>query len=184
MSTFRRASPGPRTTHRRPLRPLSRHRLTALSRSLLRAREESRSSRTWSLSDLRKSSFPRSDPSPAQTLLMDFLPQRLELLLGVARLPRASTSRRLPCRSRRRRTFNPRIRESRRPAPSTQPPTEQGSLLPQCNEAEQIGLAANLQLPPAFGKQIYDSTIAFRTKVGGVHKPSALVDLLTGRPSQ
>ncbi|KAL7413147.1 ketopantoate reductase PanE/ApbA-domain-containing protein [Mrakia frigida] len=56
------------------------------------------------------------------------------------------------------------------------------SVLEFCNEVEAIGRAASLPLPPNFGKVIYQGTIDFRTKVGGKHKPSALVDLETGRP--
>lgn len=51
-----------------------------------------------------------------------------------------------------------------------------------CEEVEAIGRAANLPLPENFAHNIYQGTIDFRHRVGGRHKPSALVDLETGRP--
>lgn len=50
-----------------------------------------------------------------------------------------------------------------------------------CDEINNIGHTANLALPADWGKQLYEATIAYRQK-GGAHKPSALVDILTGRP--
>jgi hypothetical protein len=55
------------------------------------------------------------------------------------------------------------------------------SVLEFCNEINNIGHTANLALPADWGKQLYEATIAYRQK-GGAHKPSALVDILTGRP--
>lgn len=55
------------------------------------------------------------------------------------------------------------------------------SVLEFCNEIALIGHTANLPLPPTWGEDLYKATIAYRQK-GGSHKPSALVDILTGRP--
>ncbi|CED83343.1 panE, apbA [Phaffia rhodozyma] len=56
------------------------------------------------------------------------------------------------------------------------------SVLEFCNEVAAIGYKARLPLPENFGQFIYDGTVSFRREKGGKHKPSALVDLETGRP--
>lgn len=48
-------------------------------------------------------------------------------------------------------------------------------------EVALIGRTANLPLPSDFAHKHFDATVEQRQK-GGRHRPSALVDVLTGRP--
>lgn len=55
------------------------------------------------------------------------------------------------------------------------------SVLEFLEEVALIGWTANLPLPSDFAQKHFDATVEQRKK-GGRHRPSALVDVLTGRP--
>lgn len=55
------------------------------------------------------------------------------------------------------------------------------SVLALLEEVALIGRTANLPFAPGFAQTHFDATVEQRRR-GGRHRPSALVDILTGRP--
>lgn len=56
------------------------------------------------------------------------------------------------------------------------------SVLELLEEVDLIGRTANLPLAADFAQHHFDATVAQRRRSGGRHRPSALVDIMTGRP--